>query len=63
LYRVAEVLYGDADKWQILFEANKTILEDPEKVEEGTELTVPDPSATRGPGEKKKKARLSEGLY
>ncbi|MHC4601430.1 MAG: LysM peptidoglycan-binding domain-containing protein [Planctomycetota bacterium] len=63
LYRVAEIVYGDADKWPLLFEANKANLEDPEKVETGTRLTVPDPDTPMGKPEKKKKTNLSDGLF
>lgn len=63
LYRVAEILYGDADKWQVLLQANKAVLEDPEKVKAGTELQVPDPSAFAGAAPKQKKTRLSDGLH
>jgi hypothetical protein len=63
LYRVAEIVYGDATKWQLLFEANKAMLEDPEKVDAGVRLTVPDPDSPAGKPEKKKKTSLSEGLF
>ncbi|MHC4778684.1 MAG: LysM peptidoglycan-binding domain-containing protein [Planctomycetota bacterium] len=64
LYRVAEIVYGDAEKWQLLFEANKSILEDPEKVESGTRLTVPDPESPAAKSEKtKKKTSLTDGLF
>jgi nucleoid-associated protein YgaU len=63
LYRVAEIVYGDAEKWPLLFEANKAILEDAEKVDTGTRLTIPDPETPMGKPEKKKKTSLSDGLF
>lgn len=64
LYRVAEVVYGDAGKWQVIFEANKAILEDPEAVKAGTVLVIPDPKPGAGSGPvEKKKTSLTDGLY
>jgi nucleoid-associated protein YgaU len=65
LYAVAETVYGDARKWQLLFEANKNVIEDAEHVAEGTVLTVPDPEnreAGAAPTEKKKSS-LVKGLF
>jgi nucleoid-associated protein YgaU len=65
VYRAAEIIYGDTKNWRILFEANKGVLGDPEKVEAGTVLTVPDPE--KGGPEPvpsgKKKSGLTDGLF
>jgi len=41
LSRIATKMYGDANKWDVIFEANKNILKRPESVRVGQTLVIP----------------------
>jgi nucleoid-associated protein YgaU len=41
LSRIAKQEYGDASKWPLIFEANKDILKDPNKIFPGQKLKIP----------------------
>ena len=39
---IAKKIYGDAGRWQDIFEANKETLKDPNMIRVGQELVIPD---------------------
>jgi nucleoid-associated protein YgaU len=41
LLRISKEVYGDANKYNLLFEANKPILKDPELIYPGQVLVIP----------------------
>ena len=41
LSKIAKQEYGDANKWSKIFEANKDILKDPDKIYPGQQLKIP----------------------
>jgi 5'-nucleotidase/UDP-sugar diphosphatase len=41
LSKIAEAVYGDADRWQEIFEANKDKIKDPNTIEVGQKLQIP----------------------
>jgi nucleoid-associated protein YgaU len=41
LSKIAKQEYGDAGKWQLIFEANTDILKDPNKIFPGQKLKIP----------------------
>ena len=41
LSKIAKQEYGDANKWPQIFEANKDILKDPNKIFPGQKLKIP----------------------
>jgi nucleoid-associated protein YgaU len=41
LSKIAKREYGDADKWQTIYEANKDLIEDPDLIYPGQELKIP----------------------
>jgi nucleoid-associated protein YgaU len=41
LSKIAKKFYGDADRWQEIFEANKGKIQDPDKISVGLELRIP----------------------
>jgi nucleoid-associated protein YgaU len=41
LSKIAKREYGDANKWQMIFEANQDILKDPNKIFPGQKLKIP----------------------
>jgi nucleoid-associated protein YgaU len=41
LSKIAKAVYGDADRWQEIFEANKGKIQDPDKISVGLELRIP----------------------
>jgi nucleoid-associated protein YgaU len=41
LSKIAKKEYGDASKWTLIFEANKDILKDPNKIFPGQKLKIP----------------------
>jgi nucleoid-associated protein YgaU len=42
LFRIARQYYGDGTHYMKIFEANKNWLEDPDHIEPGQELLIPD---------------------
>lgn len=42
LWKIAEDLYGDGSKYTQIFEANRDILDDPDRIFPGQELKIPD---------------------
>lgn len=42
LSKIAESEYGDANKWEQLFEANKQVIEDPDLIYPGQKIRVPE---------------------
>ena len=41
LSKIAKHFYGDAMKWKIIYEANKTIIKDPDMIHPGQKITIP----------------------
>jgi len=41
LSKIAKAEYGDASAWNRIFEANKDILKDPDKIQPGQKLKIP----------------------
>jgi nucleoid-associated protein YgaU len=41
LSKIAKREYGDANAWPRIFEANKDILKDPDKIQPGQKLKIP----------------------
>jgi nucleoid-associated protein YgaU len=41
LSKIAKQEYGDAAKWPLIFEANKDVLKDPNKIFPGQKLKIP----------------------
>ena len=41
LSKIAKREYGDASKWHKIFEANKDVIEDPNLIEIGQDLIIP----------------------
>jgi nucleoid-associated protein YgaU len=41
LSKIAKQEYGDGNKWQLIFEANKDVLKDPNKIFPGQKLKIP----------------------
>ena len=41
LSKIAKQEYGDASKWQLIFDANTDILKDPNKIFPGQKLKIP----------------------
>jgi nucleoid-associated protein YgaU len=41
LSKIAKREYGDANKWQMIFEANQDILKDPNRIFPGQKLKIP----------------------
>lgn len=39
---IAKQVYGDANKWRLIFEANRGTLDDPDRIYPGQVLTIPD---------------------
>jgi len=42
LSKIAKREYGDAGKWRKIFEANKDVIENPDLIEVGQELIIPE---------------------
>ena len=42
LSKIAKAKYGRAEKWQALFEANREVIEDPDKIYPGQTIRIPD---------------------
>jgi nucleoid-associated protein YgaU len=42
LSKIAKKLYGDANKWKRIFEANRDILKNPDLIHPGQVLKIPD---------------------
>ena len=41
LSKIAKKFYGDANQWRRIFEANRDILDDPDKIYPGQTLKIP----------------------
>lgn len=41
LSKIAKAFYGDANRWPDLFEANREVIEDPDKIYPGQQIRVP----------------------
>ena len=41
LSKIAKAVYGNADRWQEIFEANKDKIKDPNAIEVGQKLQIP----------------------
>jgi len=42
LSKIAKKLYGDANKWKVIFEANRTIIKNPDLIRPGQVLEIPE---------------------
>jgi nucleoid-associated protein YgaU len=43
LWKIADEMYGDGSKYMIIFDANSELLEHPDRIFPGQELTIPNP--------------------
>ena len=43
LWKIADAMYGNGSKYTKIFDANRDILDDPDKIFPGQELKIPDP--------------------
>ncbi len=43
LWRIAEKVYGDKDKWRLIYLANKDVIKDPNKIYPKQRLKIPPP--------------------
>lgn len=41
LSAIAQSYYGDASKYRTIFDANRDVLSDPDRIKEGVELRIP----------------------
>ena len=41
LSKIAKEQYGDANKWKALFEANREVIDDPDKIYPGQKIRIP----------------------
>jgi nucleoid-associated protein YgaU len=41
LSKIAEAVYGDADRWTDIFDANKDRIKDPNRIAAGQKLRIP----------------------
>jgi nucleoid-associated protein YgaU len=41
LYNIARKVYGDGEKWDVIYNANKDKLNNPDELPAGTQLTIP----------------------
>ena len=48
LWKIAETIYGDGSKWNLIYEANKEILENPGDLRVGMELVIPETPQKKG---------------
>jgi nucleoid-associated protein YgaU len=42
LTKIAKREYGDGNKWRKIFEANKDVIDDPDLIEVGQDLIIPE---------------------
>ena len=42
LWKIAQKHYGDGNKWNALFEANREVIKDPDKIYPGQQIRVPE---------------------
>ncbi|KAA9133577.1 LysM peptidoglycan-binding domain-containing protein [Marinihelvus fidelis] len=42
LWKIAEAMYGSGARYTAIFEANRDILDDPDRIHPGQELKIPD---------------------
>lgn len=42
LWKIAETIYGDGTKWNLIYEANKDVLDNPGDLRVGMELVIPE---------------------
>jgi nucleoid-associated protein YgaU len=42
LSKIAKREYGDVNKWHKIFEANKDVIDDPDMIEVGQDLIIPE---------------------
>jgi nucleoid-associated protein YgaU len=42
LSKIAKREYGDASKWRKIFKANKDVIDDPDMIEVGQDLIIPE---------------------
>jgi nucleoid-associated protein YgaU len=42
LSKIAKREYGDVNKWRKIFDANKDVIDDPDLIEPGQELIIPE---------------------
>jgi nucleoid-associated protein YgaU len=42
LSKIAQREYGDANQWHKIFEANKDVIDDPDLIEVGQDLIIPE---------------------
>jgi nucleoid-associated protein YgaU len=57
LSKIAEQVYGDANRWREIYEANKDQIENPNQIRAGWELVIPGLGGDEEEGDKEAKAR------
>jgi nucleoid-associated protein YgaU len=62
LSKIAKKLYGDANRWQEIFEANKEQIENPSLIRPGWELLIPGLEEDEDESEKDARARRTGGM-
>ena len=48
LSKIAKEQLGDADRWREILDANKDVIKDPNVIQPGTELKIPEPKVEPG---------------
>lgn len=48
LSKIATTFYGNAKSWRVIFEANRDRIKDPDMIQPGWKLTIPDPDDGQG---------------
>jgi nucleoid-associated protein YgaU len=60
LSKIAKELYGDANRWREIFEANKEQIENPNVIRPGWELLIPGLEEDEGESQKRKHGGMPE---
>jgi nucleoid-associated protein YgaU len=48
LWKISEEMYGDGNEWNRIYEANRDRIKDPDLIQPGWVLTIPDRSGAEG---------------
>ena len=49
LSKIAKKLYGDSNKWRLIYEANRDQIKDPDMIHPGQKFKIPDVGETKTP--------------
>jgi nucleoid-associated protein YgaU len=50
LWKISEEMYGDGNQWNRIYEANRDRIKDPDVIQPGWVLNIPNPTGTKGDG-------------